>query len=110
MQLGYFQVIAEPVSTCVQEIFEVRTAAIAALGHEVVDTAFAVLITRIPVLHGRVFNFCVIEGHQLDNGRMQLVFVAHRRRATFEVTDVAAFVGDHQGALELTGIGCVDPK
>ena len=22
MQLGYFQVIAEPVSTCVQEIFE----------------------------------------------------------------------------------------
>ena len=39
MQDGYFQVIAEPVSTCVQEIFDARAAAIAALGHEIVDAA-----------------------------------------------------------------------
>jgi hypothetical protein len=38
MQLGYFQVMAEPVSTWVQLIFE-RAAAVAALGDEVVDAA-----------------------------------------------------------------------
>ena len=38
-QLGYFQVIAEPVSTWVQEIFERSAAAITALGDEVVNAA-----------------------------------------------------------------------
>ena len=42
MHDGYFQVIAEPVSTCVQEIFELRRA-LAALRDEVVDTARALL-------------------------------------------------------------------
>ena len=41
MQLGYFHVIADPVSTCVHEIFEFSPSALAALGDEVVDPALA---------------------------------------------------------------------
>ena len=41
---------------------------------------------------------------------MKLVFVAHRRRATLEVTHVSAFVGHDQRALELAGVGRVDAE
>ena len=104
MQLGYFQVIAEPVSTCVQEIFEFTPGALAALGDEVVDAALAFLVAGIPVLHGRVLDRRVVERDQLDHRGVQLVLVAHRRRAAFEVADVRAFLGDDQRALELAGV------
>ena len=90
MQLGYFQVIAEPVSSCVQEIFEFCAAAVAALGDEIVDAARAVGVARIPVLNGRIFDLGVVERDQLDHRRVQLVLVAHRRRAAFEIADVGA--------------------
>ncbi len=41
---------------------------------------------------------------------MQLVFVAHGRCATFEITDVAAFVRNDERALKLPGIGGVDAE
>ena len=56
MQLGYFQVIAEPVSTWVQLILLLRPLALAALGHEVVDAATAFLVAGVPVLHRRVLD------------------------------------------------------
>ena len=89
MQLGYFQVIAEPVSTCVQEIFELLPEALAALGHEVVDAALAVLVAGVPVLDRRVLDLGVVEGDELDDRRVELVLVAHRRGAALEVADVA---------------------
>jgi hypothetical protein len=126
IQLGYFQVIAEPVSTWVQEIFELRdrragldlgpgdlrvaAAAGAALGDEVVDAALAVLVARIPVLHRGVLDLGIIQRHQLDDGGVQLVLVAHRRGAAFQVADIGAGVGDDQGALELPGVGGVDAE
>ena len=85
MQLGYFQVMAEPVSTCVQEIFEFLPAAVAALGDEIVDAALALLVAGVPVLHRRVLDLGVVERDQLDHGGVQLVLVAHRRGAAFEV-------------------------
>ena len=48
----------------------VRAAAIAAFRHEVVDSAAALLVAGIPVLHGRVFDLRVLERHQLDDGGM----------------------------------------
>ena len=101
MQLGYFQVMAEPVSTCVQVIFELLPQALAALGHEVVDAALAFLVAGVPVLHGRVLDRRVVQRDQLDHRRVQLVLVAHRRGAALEVADGCAFVGDDQRALEL---------
>ncbi len=88
----------------------VRAAAIAALRHEVVDAAAALLVARIPVLHRRVFDLGVLERDELDDRGVQLVLVAHRRRAAFEVAHVAAFVRDDQRALELAGLGGVDPE
>ncbi len=41
---------------------------------------------------------------------MQLVLVAHRRRAAFEVAHIGALVGDDQRALELAGIALVDAE
>ena len=75
MQLGYFQVMAEPVSTCVQEILEFLPAAIATLRHEVVDTALAFLVAGIPVLNRRVFDLGIIECDQFDDSGMELVFI-----------------------------------
>ena len=89
MQLGYFQVIAEPVSTWVHEILALRAAAGAALGHEIVDAALALGVARIPVLHGRIFDLRVFVRDQLDDRGMQLVFVALRRGAAFEIADIA---------------------
>ena len=79
--------------------------ALAALGHEIVNAALAVLVARIPVLHRRIFDFARLQRDQLDHRGVQLVFVAHRRRAAFQVADVAAFVGDDQRPLELPRSG-----
>ena len=46
----------------------------------------------------------------LDHRGVQLVLVAHRRGAAFEVADVAALVGDDQGALELAGVLGIDAE
>ena len=110
MQLGYFQVMAEPVSTCVQEILELLAAAVAPLGDEIVDAALAVLVARVPVLHGRVLDLGVVERDQLDHGGVQLVLVAHRRGAAFEVAHIGALVGDDERALELAGLLLVDAE
>ncbi len=88
MQLGYFQVMADPVSTCVHEIFEFLPSAFAALGDEVVDPALAFLVARIPVLHGGVFDRRIVMRDQLDHGGMQLVLIANRRGAAFQIADV----------------------
>ena len=55
----------------------VPAAAVAALGHEIVDAALALRITRIPVLHRRVFDLGVVEGDELDHRGVELVLVAH---------------------------------
>ena len=65
-----------------------------ALGDEVVDAALAFAVAGIPVLHGRILDLGIIEGDQLDHRGVQLVLVAHRRRAAFEIADVGAFVRD----------------
>ena len=48
--------------------------------------------------------------HELDHRRVQLMFVAHRRRAAFEIAHVRAFFGDDQRPLELSGSLRVDAE
>ena len=90
--------------------FGVLAAAFAALGDEIVDSALAVLIAGIPVLHGGIFDLRVIESDQLDNRGVQLVFVANRRGAAFEIAHVGAFFGDDQSALELARFRGIDAE
>src|SRR5712691_9941012 len=59
---------------------------LAPLRDEVEDAALPVLIARIPVLHRRILDGRALECDELDDGGVQLVFVAHRRRAAFQVT------------------------
>ena len=65
-----------------------------ALGHEIIDAAFAFRVAGIPVLHGRIFDFGIVQRDQFDHGGVQLVFVAHRRGAAFEIADIAALISD----------------
>ena len=88
----------------------VLAAAIAALGHEVVDAAFALAVAGIPVLDGRIFDLGVVVSDQLDDGGVQLVLVALRCRAALEIGHVRAFFGDDQRALELPGVLLVDAE
>src|SRR3954447_3370249 len=76
----------------------------AALRDEIIDAAPALGISGIPVLHGRIFDLRVLVRDQFDDRRVQLVLVALRRSAAFEIADIRALVGDQQGALELAAV------
>ena len=82
----------------------------AALGDEVVDAALAVLVAGVPVLDRRVLDGRVLVRDELDDRGVQLVLVALRRRAAFEVADRRALVGDDQRPLELAGVLRVDAE
>ncbi len=47
---------------------------------------------------------------ELDHGGVQLVLVALRRGAAFEIAHIGALVGDDQRALELAGVALVDAE
>ena len=51
-----------------------------------------------------------VERDQLDDRGVQLVLVALRRRAAFEIADGRAFVADDQRPLELAGVLGVDAE
>src|SRR5207244_69784 len=82
----------------------------AALGDEVVDAAAALFVAGVPVLHRRVLDLRFVQSDELDHRRVQLVLVAHRRGAAFEVRHVRAALGDDERALELTGVARVNPE
>src|SRR6266705_1124277 len=88
----------------------VPTEALPPLRHEVVDPSAALLIARIPVLDGRVFDRRVVERHELHHGRVQLVLVPDRRGAPLEIAHLAPLVRDDQRALELARRRRVDPE
>src|SRR5690606_35413353 len=82
----------------------------AAVGDEVVDAARALGVPGVPVLHRGILDAGAVQGHQFHHRGVELVLVPHGRGAAFEVADVAALVGDDQGALELPGLGFVDAE
>ena len=49
-------------------------------------------------------------GDQLHHRGVQLILVAHRRRATFEITDGRPFFRNDQCALELAGLRGIDAE
>ena len=81
-----------------------------ALGDEVVDATDPVLVARVPVLDRGVLDLGTVLGHQLDDSSVQLVLVAHRRGATFEIRHVGVVFCDDQRSLELSGVRRVDAE
>src|ERR1700710_2799258 len=51
------------------------TAAIATLGHEIIDAALAFGIAGIPVLHGGIFDLGIVQRDEFNHGRMKLAFI-----------------------------------
>ena len=80
------------------------------LGDEIIDAALALCIAGIPVLDGRIFDLRIFHCDQFYDGRVQLVLIAHRRGAAFEIGHVSALLGDDQRALELAGILRIDTE
>ena len=81
-----------------------------ALGHEVIYATFAFGVARVPVLHGRIFDFGIVQRNEFDNSGVQLVFVAHWRGAAFEIGHITALVGDNQRTFKLAGILGIDAE
>jgi hypothetical protein len=47
---------------------------------------------------------------QFDYRGMELVLIAHRRGAAFQIAHIAAGIGDDQRALELAGTARIDAE
>src|SRR5215467_645695 len=85
-------------------------AAVTPLGHEVEDAAASFRVARIPVLDRRILNFGVVKRNQLDHRGVELVLVAARGGAAFQIAHIGALVGDYEGALELSTVALVDTE
>ena len=88
----------------------VLAGALAPLGDEVVDPTLAFLVARVPVLQGGVLDFGVVQRDQLDHRGVELAGLPHGSGTAFQVADVAAFLGDDEGPLELAGLLGVDSE
>ena len=82
----------------------------AALGHKIVNAAVAVFIAGIPVLHGGILDLRITQRHQFHHRRVQLILIAHRRRAAFEITHMTPFISHDQRALKLPGLRGINSK
>ena len=85
--------------------------ALTPLGDEIIDTALACFrVARIPVLHGAVFDFRVVEGYQFHHCGMQLVGIELRRRTAFQIRHEAVLGTYDQRAFELPGFFGIDAE
>ncbi len=88
----------------------VDTTQVASLGHKIEDATLSVLITRIPVLHGRVFYLGIVLDDNLDDSRMELVLITHWCGTSLQVRYVCIIIGDNQGTLKLTCVAGIDTE
>ena len=80
------------------------------LGDKIIDAAFTLFISRIPILHGGIFYFRIVEGDDLYDGCMQLILITHGSSASFHVTHIAAFIGDDEGSFKLPCIRSINAE
>src|SRR6516164_2479843 len=82
----------------------------ASFGYKIVYTTPAFLVSRIPVLNGGIFDFCLLQGDQFNHRGMQLVFIAHGGRTALQVTYITAFLSHNQGSFELSRVFGINPE
>jgi hypothetical protein len=110
MQPGYFQVMAEPGFHLGPRDFGITAETLSPLGHEIVDSPFALFVSGIPVLHRGVFDLRVVEGDEFDDRGVELVLITDRSGAAFEIADRRAFIHHDQGAFKLPGLGSINTE
>ena len=82
----------------------------APLGDKIVNASAPLVVAGVPVLNGGILDFRVGLGDDFHHGGVQLIFVAHRGGAAFEVTYVAPFFGDDQRTFELARPRLIDSE
>ena len=80
-----------------------------ALGDEIKDAA-GIVVAGEPVLHGGVLHFRIFMDDDFNHRRMQLIAVAYRRRAAFDIAHIATLVGDQNRTFKLAGFLGVDTE
>ena len=82
------------------------------LGFLVGEAAFCHEVENIrrPVLDGDVLDFGALEGDEFHDGAVERGGLELRRGAAFHIHDLAAFIGDDEGALELAEVFGVDAE
>ena len=88
----------------------VHTTQVTSLGYQVQHTTLTMLITRIPVLNGRVFHLSIILDDNLYDSRMELVLITHRRCTSLQIRNVSIIISDNQCTLKLTGVTGIDAE
>ena len=88
----------------------VHTTQVASLGYQVQHTTLTMLITRIPVLNGRVLHLSIVLDNNLYDSRMELVLITHWRCTSLQVRNVGIIIGDDQCTLKLTGVTGIDAE
>ena len=88
----------------------VHTAQVASLGYQVQHTTLTMLITRIPVLNGRVLHLSIVLDDNLYDSRMELVLITHWRCTSLQVRNVGIIISDNQCTLKLTGVTGIDAE
>ncbi len=88
----------------------VVAAAQPALSHQVVHATTSLAVARVPVLHRRVLDLGTLLGHNFDYGRVQLIFVTHRRRTALKVAHIRIVIGHNKRALKLARTGRIDAE
>ena len=88
----------------------VHTTQVASLGYQVQHTTLTMLITRIPVLNGRVLHLSIVLDDNLYDSRMELVLITHWRCTSLQVRNVGIIIGDDQCTLKLTGVTGIDAE
>lgn len=83
-QLGYFHVIADPVSDCVHDILLFSPSHKARFGDAAENTAGVVI--REPVLYRGIFHLGVFMDDDFHHCRVQLIAVTHRSGTAFTLT------------------------
>ena len=56
--------------------------------YKIIDSAFSIFITWIPILNSRIFDFCIFGSIDFYYCCMQLIFVSHWSSTSFEITDI----------------------
>src|SRR5699024_1652436 len=86
------------------------TAAMAPLRYKVKHPAFTFLITRIPVLNGRIFNFGIFESHQFNYSGMHLCAREFWRGTSLKIAHLAIFFAYNKRTFKLAALLIVNTE
>ena len=90
--------------------FRIFTPANSTFGYKIIDTAFPLFISRIPVLHRAVFHFRIFFHDNLHNRCMQLILIPLRSRTSLQIAYIRIILRHDERPFELSCILSIDSE